>query len=170
MSNFVRRLGYQGPEWEELHEDYAKNGRIDTDAPVHATLAGVIDAPIETIWRLLADPATWAGWNPIFRGTDLPAALAVDEPFTWSLGGYPMKSRFAVVQEPTEVVWTDSAWGLRSVHRYTLRPAPQEGGVHVLAEESMAGPVMGLDYYTADKLLRDMNKRHEALKAAAQAE
>jgi len=46
---------YAGPPLKELHEEYAKKGKIDENAPVKSVEAITIDAPVATVWQLLGD-------------------------------------------------------------------------------------------------------------------
>jgi hypothetical protein len=56
----MTKLFYAGPPLRVLHEEYAKNGRIDHGAPVTTTYEEDIRAPRERVWALLASPLeTW---------------------------------------------------------------------------------------------------------------
>ena len=48
----LTQLFYSGPSIEVLHEEYAKNGRIDANAPVRASQEIRIEAPVERAWEL----------------------------------------------------------------------------------------------------------------------
>jgi uncharacterized protein YndB with AHSA1/START domain len=99
-------LWYAGPPLRVLHEEYAKNGRIDHQAPVTATEEVVIRAPRERVWQLLASPLGWAEVDPGIRGVRLHGPVAAGTAFTWVNGRARMKSRFAVVDPGRELSWT----------------------------------------------------------------
>ena len=48
----LKQLFYSGPSFEVLHEEYAKKGRIDEEAPVEASHEVRIEAPVERRPRL----------------------------------------------------------------------------------------------------------------------
>jgi hypothetical protein len=48
----LTQLFYSGPSIEVLHEEYAKKGRIDVNAPVRASQEIRIEAPVERAWEL----------------------------------------------------------------------------------------------------------------------
>lgn len=62
------KLFYAGPSLTELHERYASQGRIDEAAPVRSTSHVVVDAPVDRVWRVLADLPGWPRWYPARRG------------------------------------------------------------------------------------------------------
>jgi len=47
------QLLYRGPSIEVLHDRYAKQGRIDDQAPVTTSYEIHIDAPVQRVWELL---------------------------------------------------------------------------------------------------------------------
>jgi hypothetical protein len=51
-TGMLTRLFYSGPSIEVLHEEYAKQGRIDANAPVRASQEIRIEAPAERVWEL----------------------------------------------------------------------------------------------------------------------
>ena len=51
----TKRLFYSGPSFVRLHEEYAKKGRIDEEAPVKTAGEITINAPVEQVWALLID-------------------------------------------------------------------------------------------------------------------
>ena len=51
----TKRLLYSGPSFDRLHEEYAKKGRIDEEAPVKTAGEITINAPVEQVWALLID-------------------------------------------------------------------------------------------------------------------
>jgi hypothetical protein len=57
-------LFYAGPSITRLHQDYAKQGRIDERAPVTATCEVVISAPVQRVWEMIASPAGWPVFDP----------------------------------------------------------------------------------------------------------
>jgi hypothetical protein len=46
----LNSLSYTGPALDVLHEQYAKQGSIDPEAPVQASYQVLIEAPVEVVW------------------------------------------------------------------------------------------------------------------------
>jgi uncharacterized protein YndB with AHSA1/START domain len=159
------QLLYRGPSIEVLHDRYAKQGRIDDQAPVTTTYEIHIDAPVQRVWELLSNPPGWPVFDPDIR--DVRAnAVAPDARFTWTNGKTHIKSRFAVVNPGQEITWTGTSSGFTVVHRHLLS-ATSDGGTLIRCEESMAGPLLVL-FYNSAKLHAAIGKWLTAIKTAAE--
>jgi uncharacterized protein YndB with AHSA1/START domain len=167
MTGMLNGLFYGGPSIEALHEEYAKKGRIDEEAPVKASREVHIEAPVERVWRLLSDPRGWGTWYPDIHDVHLNLGVEADARFDWANGKAHMRSRFAVVEAEREITWTGVAYGAKAVHRHILEPT-DGGATRVFSEESMAGPLLVLLYNRA-KLEAEMEQWLSALKSAAEA-
>ena len=104
-------LFYTGPSLEVLHEEYAKRGRLDPTAAVRASFEVLIEAPVEMVWQVLADPAGWGRADPAIRDVHLDAGVEEDAGFTWKNGNSKIRSRFAVVRPGAEPTWTGVSSG-----------------------------------------------------------
>jgi len=162
----MTKLFYAGPPLRVLHEEYAKNGRIDHEAPVTTTYEEDIRAPRERVWALLASPLGWETFDPAIHDVRLDGPVAAGTRFTWANGKARMKSRFAVVDPGRELTWTGASMGFNVVHRHLLADAPG-GSTRVRCEESMAGPLLTLIYGEA-KLRTALETWLTALKSAAE--
>lgn len=162
----MTKLLYSGPTLQVLHDDYAKKGRIDSDAPVTTSYEVDIRAPRALVWELLANPLGWQAFDPAIHDVRVDGQVAADTAFTWVNGRARMKSRFAVVDPGRELTWTGVSMGFKAVHRHLLEPSG-DGGTRVRCEESMAGPLLGLLLNEA-KLRDALEKWLTALKAAAE--
>ena len=162
----MNQLLYRGPSIEELHQQYAKRERIDRRAPVTAACEVEIDAPVQRVWELLADPMAWPSFAPDVHDVHLDAPVAVDTRFTWVNGRSQMKSRFAVVDPGREITWTGVSSGSRAVHRHLLE-ATGDGATRVRSEESIAGPLLVL-FYSSAKLQAGIEAWLNGLKTAAE--
>ena len=164
----MRSLFYAGPSIARLHQDYAKQGRIDDRAPVTTTCEVVISAPVQRVWEMIASPAGWPAFDPAVHDVKLDGPAAVDAAFTWAKGRSHFRSRFAVLEPGREVTWTGTALWLKVIHRHLL-DATADGATRVRCEESMSGLMLGL-FYTDAKLHADLLKWLTALKAGAEQE
>jgi hypothetical protein len=162
----LNQLLYAGPPLRVLHEEYAKNARIDDEAPVTTSYQVNIRAPRERVWDLLASPLDWGSVDPAIHDVRLDGPVTADTSFTWANGRARMKSRFAVVASGRELTWTGASMGFKVVHRHLLDDAPG-GGTRVRCEESMAGPLLTLLYSEA-KLRAALETWLTALKTAAE--
>ena len=162
----MNQLLYRGPSIEVLHQQYAKRERIDTRAPVSAAYEVEIDAPVQRVWDLLADPLAWPRFAPEVHDIHLDGPVAADTRFTWANGRSRMKSRFAVVDPGREITWTGVSSGFKAVHRHLLE-ATGQGSTRVRCEESMAGPLLAVLYSSA-KLKAGLEGWLNGLKAAAE--
>ncbi|MCD0484748.1 SRPBCC family protein [Streptacidiphilus sp. ASG 303] len=160
------KLFYAGPSIEELHEEYAKKGRLDEDAPVRSASSVTIDAPAAVVWRLVSDMRDWPAWRSDARVTEL-GAVEPDARFRWKVRGTPIRSTFAVVAPERELTWTGVAMGwMKAVDRIRLAPTA-DGGTLVTVEESLSGPLLTL-FYSSGKLREGHEDLLRMLKAAAE--
>jgi uncharacterized protein YndB with AHSA1/START domain len=162
----MNQLLYRGPAIQELHQQYAKQGRIDERAPVTTTYEVHINAPVQRVWELLADPPGWPSFAPDIRDVHLVAPVAVDTRFTWTNGRSRINSRFAVVHPGQELTWTGVSSGFKVVHRHLL-DATSDTTTRVRCEESMAGPLLLL-FFNSAKLRAGLEQWLTALKTAAE--
>lgn len=112
--------------------------RGDTDEQAPARAHGSIDIAVspEEVFDALADVSNW----PSFRG-DVTDAVA-DGPavtgrsFTWRANGAPVTSRFAVVERPARLTWSNDAVGMTAACVYQFLPT-EDGGTQIRCKESM---------------------------------
>jgi hypothetical protein len=161
----LTKLFYAGPPLRVLHEEYAKNGRVDHRAPVRASYEVIIQAPREQVWPLLASPPDWQKFDPAIHDVHLDGPVAADTEFTWANGRARMKSRLAIVNPGRELTWTGASMGFKVVHRHLLEDA--DGGTRVRCEESMAGLFLTM-IYSESKLRAALKTWLTALKAGAE--
>jgi hypothetical protein len=161
----LKQLFWNGPSIEVLHEEYAKNGRIDGEAPVRASHEIRVDAPVERVWELLSDVSGWGTWDPAVHDVHLDSTVAEDARFAWGNGRARIKSRFAVVDSARELTWTGVFSGAKAVDRHVLE-ATDDGATRIRCEESMAGPLLVL-FYNSAKLQADTEQWLTTLKTAA---
>jgi uncharacterized protein YndB with AHSA1/START domain len=162
----LNQLFYRGPSIDVLHQDYAKERRIDDQAFVKASGEVRIEAPVERVWALLSDVPGWPAWAPGVHDVQLDAGVTEDARFTWANGRSRMRSRFAVVDPCHELTWTGEAFGAGAVDRNVLEPTG-DGATRVVTEESMAGPLLVLVYGSA-KLKATKEAWLTSLKAAVE--
>jgi hypothetical protein len=161
-----QEMRYRGPSLEELHENYAKQHRIDEAAPIRSAHEVVIDAPAERVWAMLADPTAWSAFDSAIHDVRVDGDVMADTQFTWVNGRTTITSRFAVVEPLREITWTGSAMGSRAAHRHLISTR-QDGTTHLRTEESMAGTLLGL-FYNSAKLHAELTRWLDSIKIAAE--
>jgi uncharacterized membrane protein len=160
------KLFYTGPALEELHEEYAKKGQLDENAPVKSVESITIDAPVAKVWQLISDLRGWPRWRSDAYVIKL-GEIEPDARFRWKIRGASIKSTFAVVAPDRELAWTGVAMGwIKAIDRWRLAPT-SDGRTTVTMEESMSGPLLTF-FYNDDKLRKGHQDVLRMLKSAAE--
>ncbi len=139
----IKRIFYSGPSFEILHEDYAKQGRIDEKAPLKTATDIRIDAPVEQVWAQLINLSDWPAIDSSFRNVQLEPTVRVDADFKFVLNNFPIKAKFAVVTPNRELTWTGVSLWFKSVDLHVLEPT-EDGGTRLYIAESLAGVLASL--------------------------
>lgn len=115
----------------DMHQ-FAARGVVDPSAPARATgQIGIATSP-EKVWDALAKVQNW----PSFRADVTQAETDGTGRFTWRADGLPVESRFAIVERPTRLTWSNSAPGLSASCVYEFHRT-DDGHTVVRCEESM---------------------------------
>ena len=136
-------LFYRGPTLARLHEEWAKQGKIDENAPITTTSSIDIHAPIAHVWEHLIDLANWPIISTAFQKMELDTTVDVDATFRFVLYSFPIQARFAVVDPPHRLVWTGKSLWFQAVDSHTLSTLPN-GDTRYTVAESFAGLLAGL--------------------------
>jgi len=143
-------------------------------AEIKAEKSIVVNAPVEKVWKLMLDVASWPQWFPTLKTAGLVSgdSLAKGSVFYFKLAlkGPALKMKVAVVEsEPRKrVAWTGGMLGVHAVHSFDFEAEGQK--TKVVSKEVFQGPMVG-----ALKILfndADLARLHQdwiqALKAAAE--
>jgi hypothetical protein len=149
------QLLYSGPSLAELHENYAKRGRIDENAPVQSAADIVIHAPVDRVWASFIDVQGWPLIDPSFRNVQLESTLAVDACFKFVLNNFPIKAKIAVIDLYRAFHWTGLSFWFKAVDLHLLEPV-EDGGTRLHIAESLAGVLASL-FISSEQL----KKQHE---------
>lgn len=165
----MNSMTYRGPALKTLHEDYAKKGRIDDDAPIRGRRRIAIEAPVALVWTTLIDLPRWNEiLEPDVKDVVAPDGIAADAVFSRTLRRAKITAKFAVVDENRELAWTGSSFGAHVVHRFQLEPASEGTTTSVLVEESMAGRLLGT-FFSVEKLCASLETGLRGLKKVSEA-
>ena len=144
----------------------AATGRIDSGAPVRATVQVAISAPAAVVWTALVDVQHWPSWNSQIRHVDATGPLHQGTAFTWDTGGTGISSQVQLCEAGHRLAWTGTALSAKAIHVWELVPGPNEKTV-VRVQESMEGPFMA--HFVSSVELADADKQWlNALKAVAE--
>lgn len=129
-----------------------------------------IDAPVERVWALLTDAASYRAWNravvsiegPITEGATISLVSIVNPKRTFKL-------KVTEMTPPNRMVWGDSMpLGLFEGER-TYRLEEVAGGTEFSMTELLSGPLSGLITRTIPDMTDSFNQFADGLKTAAEA-
>lgn len=140
---------------------------INDKAPVKAKFKIGINAPVETVWRVLTSVNDWPGWQKAVTKVRLNSNLEEGAHFDWSAGGLKFKSVIHTIKTPSSFGWTGKTLGTSAIHNWTL--LKQRKQTVVTVEESLQGLLPSLlRNYFQKTLENGMKKSLEELKLAAE--
>ena len=125
---------------------------IDRTAPATAEGQIQIEAPIETVWDVLADLSAWPTWNHDVKSMAVEGTLEPGSVFRWKSGSASLVSTLATVDPPHEIGWTGVSMGIHAVHVFHLEPL--DGGTTVRSAESFRGFIPSVLKGYSRKILR----------------
>ncbi|WP_261305489.1 SRPBCC family protein [Paenibacillus andongensis] len=125
--------------------DEANQTNIDVDrnAQVIVDISIVINAPLQTVWRLQTGIDQWPTWQKDITQAQLSGPIAAGSSFNWETHGLPVISTIREVDPMRRIVWGGPALGIDGVHVWTFTTTPN--GVVVHTTESWDGPPVAAD-------------------------
>ncbi|MET8438095.1 SRPBCC family protein [Streptomyces sp900116325] len=111
----------------------------DVTAPVITRKSIVINAPLDTIWKVQTDVENWPTWQPNVTSVvkDTPGALRSGSVFRWATEGLDITSTVKRVEHGKCLAWGGPAQGINAIHVWTFTPTKDRVLVHT--EESWTG-------------------------------
>jgi hypothetical protein len=124
----------------------ARRGLTDAGAPARARGRIDIAAAPEDVFDALADVGNWPDFRPDVTDAFSTGAAAPGQAFSWRAGGALVDSRFALVERPTLLTWSNEAPGMTAACVYRFEPL-DAGGTRIDCEESMdaSGAALHID-------------------------
>ena len=116
---------------------------IDRDAPVIARHEIVINAPLDTVWRLQTDVNNWPAWQTDITAARLDGPFEPGNSFTWTSYGFTVTSTIYAVAERARTLWGGAAQGIMGTHEWVYTQTPT--GTHVATHESFSGQPVQAD-------------------------
>jgi hypothetical protein len=152
-----------------IGEGKMPNAHIEVNrrAPAIGVADALIEAPIETVWRVLSDLENWPSWNKSVSKIRVEGPLQVGTSFVWVGGGSRIVSRLEAVDPPKRIAWSGKTFGIRAMHVWELSGKGE--GTQVHTEESFEGPVARLFRgFSRKTLAKALDQGVAALKAGAE--
>lgn len=116
---------------------------VDRDAQIVVEHSTLIDAPLETVWRLHTGIGEWPAWQPDIDAAALDGPLAPGSSFRWQTHGMDITSTIHEVVPGGRIVWGGPSMGIEGMHVWTFESGP--AGVTVRTTESWDGPPITAD-------------------------
>lgn len=110
---------------------------INKNAPVISRNQIEIEAPIDTVWKVLTDINGWTKWQKSVSETEVFGSIEEGTLFRWKAGGLSFKSRIHTSKPNTEFGWTGTTIGASAIHNWTF--TKNESNTIVVVEESLQG-------------------------------
>ncbi|MFG1603135.1 SRPBCC family protein [Actinoplanes sp. NPDC049265] len=116
---------------------------VDRDAQVVVEHTTLINAPLDTVWRLHTTIGDWPSWQPDITSAALDGPLVPGSSFRWETSGLDITSTIKEVVPGERIVWGGPARGIDGVHVWAFTEGPD--GVTVHTTESWDGPPVAAD-------------------------
>jgi uncharacterized protein YndB with AHSA1/START domain len=116
---------------------------IDRSAPVLAHHEIDIDAPVERVWELQTDVASWPRWQKEIAEARIGGGFEPGASFDWTSYGFSVTSTVYELQDRSRVLGGGTSGGITGVHEWIFTETPT--GVHVETTESFAGDPVQAD-------------------------
>lgn len=110
---------------------------INENAPVKSKNQMKIDAPIDTVWKILTDINNWTKWQKAVSETEVLGEIKEGTKFNWKAGGLSFKSMIHTVNYKSMFGWTGTTFGASAIHNWTFEEKDNKTIVNV--EESLQG-------------------------------
>ncbi len=146
-------------------DQLARNGSIQENAPVKASLEITVNASPERVWGLLTDVKNWPRWQRDISKAEISGPLQSGTAFSWN-AGTDIRSRIALVEPLEQFAWTGTAYKAKAIHVWKLRRLPGDRTL-VKTNESMEGFLLTM-FYSSSKLKESDQRWLNYLKAAAE--
>jgi len=110
---------------------------INENAPVKSKNQIVIDASIDTVWKILTDINNWTKWQKAVSETVVMGEIKEGTKFNWKAGGLSFKSMIHTDNPTSRFGWTGTTFGASAIHNWTFEEKDCKTIVKV--EESLQG-------------------------------
>jgi uncharacterized membrane protein len=114
------------------------NISINENAPVKSRNQIEIEAPIDTVWKILTDIKDWRKWQKAVTETIVGEKIEEGTNFKWKAGGLSFNSKIHTSKPNTAFGWTGTTIGASAIHNWTFLKKDNNTTI-VIVEESLQG-------------------------------
>ena len=140
---------------------------VNENSPVKARSKIEINAPIDSVWKILTDIHNWTNWQKAVTKTVVHGEIREGTHFDWKAGGLSFKSKIHTSIPESMFGWTGTTLGTMAVHNWFFEARDTKTFVKV--EESLEGILPRLfSGYFQKNLDSGVLKNLEELKSAAE--
>jgi uncharacterized protein YndB with AHSA1/START domain len=125
---------------------------VNDKAPAVGTAEGTINAPVETVWKVLTDFEKWPAWNEAVSKIEVDGPVEVGMSFRWTAGGSKIRSRLEEVDPPHVLAWSGKSLGIHAVHVWRFQSEGDATRAHT--SESFDGLLAKLMSGSLSKMLK----------------
>lgn len=110
---------------------------VNNNAPVRSGNQIEIEAPIDTVWKILTDIKNWKNWQKAVSETVVQGEVGEGTQFNWKAGGVSFKSKIHTAELNSKFGWTGTTIGVSAIHNWTFEEKGNK--TVVIVEESLQG-------------------------------
>ncbi len=113
------------------------NIEVNNKAKCFAQSEIVVNAPIEVVFKAIADINHWPQWQRNVNNAHIEGSTEAGKVFNWKANGYTIKSKLHTVKPHSEIGWTGKIWWIKAIHNWQFIPNGKR--TKVIVKESMHG-------------------------------
>jgi uncharacterized membrane protein len=141
---------------------------LDDNAPLRRSDTTLIHAPVNVVWSVLTDIASWPTWMPDVKSVEADGSFSPGTRFRWRAGSAVIKSEVIEAEPGRSAVWRGRTFGIDAVHAWRL-VGRDAVSTSVETEESWSGLLPRvLPAYMGRALAKALNRGLAALKAESE--
>lgn len=110
---------------------------IDQSAPVITRDQQLIEASLDTVWRVFTNIANWTQWNKDINQASLDGPLTVGSAIHWTTAGMDIVSTIGELVPQQRIVWSGETQSIMGIHHWQFTSV--EEGTLVQTKESWTG-------------------------------
>ncbi len=126
----------------ERLKSLALSGKVNQNASVRDGQSVLVNAPIDAVWALIADPTQWPRQSSHIKNIK-SSDILVDCPFEWRVDGKLFHASFQLVDPPKLLSWISQSGFIKTIHVLSLERVSERQTV-VTIDQSLQGPILPL--------------------------
>jgi uncharacterized membrane protein len=140
---------------------------INVNAPVKSKSQMEINAPVDSVWKILTDIPNWTNWQKEVTETVVHGEIKEGTQFDWKAGSLSFKSKIHTSIPKSMFGWTGKTIGTMAIHNWFFET--RDNRTFIKVEESLQGFLPWLlSGYFQKNLDSGVKKNLEELKSAAE--